>query len=44
MGFWNEFKAQTRGTKLLFNILFHGFHIGLFVLGWYVASFEEAAL
>jgi len=34
MGFWSEFKAQTRGSKLLFNFLFHGFHIGLFALGW----------
>jgi NADPH oxidase len=42
MGFFQEFKKQTRGAKLLFNILFHGGHIGLFVLGWYVTSFEEA--
>lgn len=34
MGFFQEFKKQTRGAKLLFNILFHGGHIGLFVLGW----------
>jgi len=34
MGFFEEFKKQTRGTKLLFNILFHGAHIGLFALGW----------
>jgi hypothetical protein len=36
MGFWEEFKTQTRGTKLLFNFLFHGFHVGLFAFGWYV--------
>ncbi|TVY31965.1 NADPH oxidase [Lachnellula occidentalis] len=35
MGPRNEFKAQTRGTKLLFNVLFHGFHVGLFALGWW---------
>ncbi|PMD20799.1 hypothetical protein NA56DRAFT_573211 [Hyaloscypha hepaticicola] len=34
MGFFEEFKKQTRGTKLLFNTLFHGAHIGLFALGW----------
>ncbi|KAM3065414.1 hypothetical protein ACMFMG_011464 [Clarireedia jacksonii] len=26
---------QIQGTKLLFNVLFHGFHIGLFALGWW---------
>jgi NADPH oxidase len=41
MGFFDEFKKQTRGTKLLFNILFHGGHIGLFALGWYGASLED---
>ncbi|KIM94724.1 hypothetical protein OIDMADRAFT_207378 [Oidiodendron maius Zn] len=35
MGFWNVLKAQARASKLLFNFLFHGFHIGLFVLGWW---------
>ncbi|TVY33934.1 NADPH oxidase [Lachnellula subtilissima] len=35
MGFMNELKAQTRGTKLMFNFLFHGFHVGLFALGWW---------
>ncbi|KAE9368645.1 hypothetical protein N431DRAFT_444062 [Stipitochalara longipes BDJ] len=34
MGFFEEFKKQIWGTKLLFNIIFHGGHIGLFVLGW----------
>lgn len=24
--------------KVIFYVLFHGFHIGLFVFGWYVAS------
>lgn len=33
----SELKAQTRGSKLLFNFLFHGFHIALFAVGWYVA-------
>jgi NADPH oxidase len=32
--FWTFIKAQTRGTKLIFNFLFHGFHVGLFALGW----------
>jgi NADPH oxidase 1 len=41
MGFFEEFSKQIRGTKLLFNVLFWGGHIGLFVFGWYVASFEE---
>ncbi|CAL3972681.1 unnamed protein product [Diplocarpon coronariae] len=31
---WGEFKAQMRGSKLLFNFLFHGLHLGLFILGW----------
>ncbi|PSS12747.1 hypothetical protein M430DRAFT_21815 [Amorphotheca resinae ATCC 22711] len=31
---WAYLKSQMRGTKLLFNFLFHGFHVGLFVLGW----------
>jgi len=34
MGFAETLKAQLRGPKLLFNFLFHGLHIGLFVLGW----------
>ncbi|KAL2063441.1 hypothetical protein VTL71DRAFT_5246 [Oculimacula yallundae] len=34
MGFAAELKAQTRGSKLLFNFLFHGFHIFLFIFGW----------
>ncbi|KUJ24117.1 uncharacterized protein LY89DRAFT_573348 [Mollisia scopiformis] len=34
MGFVDTVKTQATGTKLLFNVLFHGFHIGLFVLGW----------
>jgi NADPH oxidase len=41
MGFFEEFKKQIWGTKLLFNIIFHGGHIGLFALGWYVNSFPE---
>lgn len=34
MGLMNEVKAQLRGSKLLFNVLWWGFHIGLFALGW----------
>lgn len=34
MGFVNTVKTQATGSKLLFNVLFHGFHIGLFILGW----------
>lgn len=41
MGFFEEFSKQIRGTKLLFNVLFWGGHIGLFVFGWYVASLVE---
>ncbi|KAI9047621.1 hypothetical protein LZ554_008334 [Drepanopeziza brunnea f. sp. 'monogermtubi'] len=40
MGFWSEFKTQTRGSKLLFNVLFHGFHVGIFALGWYKQATE----
>ncbi|KAB8305032.1 hypothetical protein EYC80_004337 [Monilinia laxa] len=35
MGFLQALSGQLRGTKLLFNSLFHGFHIGLFALGWW---------
>ncbi|KAG9241866.1 ferric reductase NAD binding domain-containing protein [Calycina marina] len=35
MGFWAEVIHQVTGTKLLFNVLFHGGHVGLFALGWY---------
>ncbi|KAJ8058136.1 hypothetical protein OCU04_012993 [Sclerotinia nivalis] len=35
MGLLQFLKGQLRGTKLLFNFLFHGFHIGLFALGWW---------
>jgi NADPH oxidase len=35
MPFWEHVKTQTQGTKLLFNVLFHGFHMGLFAIGWY---------
>ncbi|KAF7871484.1 hypothetical protein EAF04_003591 [Stromatinia cepivora] len=35
MGLLLFLKGQLRGTKLLFNFLFHGFHIGLFALGWW---------
>ncbi|KAA8575426.1 hypothetical protein EYC84_004591 [Monilinia fructicola] len=35
MGFLQALSGQLRGTKLLFNFLFHGFHIGLFAFGWW---------
>ncbi|KIM98000.1 hypothetical protein OIDMADRAFT_129409 [Oidiodendron maius Zn] len=41
MGAWDVIKAQTRGSKLLFNFLFHGFHAGLFVLGWKLQQENE---
>lgn len=41
MGFWQEFKGQTRGSKLLFNFLFHGFHLGMFAFGWFVAKIHR---
>ena len=33
-GFWRSIGHQFWGTKLLFNLLFHGGHLGLFILGW----------
>ncbi|OBT44658.1 NADPH oxidase [Pseudogymnoascus sp. WSF 3629] len=41
MGFWEAVKHQLWGTKLVFNVLFHGSHIGLFALGWYKQSMDE---
>lgn len=38
MGFFQTLSEQFRGTKLLFNFLFHGLHIGLFAFGWYASS------
>ncbi|ESZ91337.1 NADPH oxidase [Sclerotinia borealis F-4128] len=35
MGFFKTLSGQLQGTKLMFNFLFHGFHVGLFALGWY---------
>ncbi|KFY36091.1 hypothetical protein V494_05325 [Pseudogymnoascus sp. VKM F-4513 (FW-928)] len=35
MGLWDNVRHQLWGTKLIFNILFHGGHAGLFALGWY---------
>lgn len=29
---------QFAPSKIIFNILFHGLHIGLFAFGWYVLS------
>ncbi|OBT70095.1 NADPH oxidase [Pseudogymnoascus sp. 23342-1-I1] len=40
MGFWQEVRHQMWGTKLVFNILFHGGHIGLFALGWYKQAMD----
>ncbi|KAL5345781.1 hypothetical protein ACLOAV_009535 [Pseudogymnoascus australis] len=41
MGLWQDVKHQMWGTKLLFNVLFHGGHIGLFALGWYKQASDE---
>ncbi|CAG8958952.1 hypothetical protein HYFRA_00012949 [Hymenoscyphus fraxineus] len=41
MGFLSYMKTQTRGSKLLFNFLFHGFHCGLFAFGWYKQATEK---
>lgn len=41
MGLLDVLKSQLRGSKLLFNFLFHGFHIGLFVLGWKLQQENE---
>ncbi|KFY14694.1 hypothetical protein V492_02452 [Pseudogymnoascus sp. VKM F-4246] len=35
MGLWDNVRRQLWGSKLIFNILFHGGHAGLFALGWY---------
>ncbi|RFU24911.1 hypothetical protein B7463_g11424, partial [Scytalidium lignicola] len=34
-------KAQFRGSKLLFNFLFHGLHIGLFAFGWWKQEHDK---
>lgn len=31
-------RKQFAPSKILFNTLFHGAHIGLFIYGWYVLS------
>ncbi|KFZ08661.1 hypothetical protein V501_05865 [Pseudogymnoascus sp. VKM F-4519 (FW-2642)] len=41
MGFLEAVKNQLWGTKLVFNVLFHGGHIGLFALGWYKQAMDE---
>ncbi|OBT89784.1 NADPH oxidase [Pseudogymnoascus sp. 03VT05] len=41
MGFLESVKHQLWGTKLVFNVLFHGGHIGLFALGWYKQATDE---
>jgi NADPH oxidase len=38
MGFMDQLKKQLWGSKLLFNIIFHGGHMGLFAFGWYVQN------
>lgn len=35
MGFFKSLKHQLSGSKLLFNVLFHGFHVALFAIGWW---------
>jgi hypothetical protein len=39
MGFWDTVKKQFWGWKLVFNLIWHGGHIGLFALGWYIPVF-----
>lgn len=34
MSFFKALGHQLWGTKLLFNLLFHGGHVGIFILGW----------
>jgi NADPH oxidase len=35
MGSWGQrIKRELTGRRLIFNVLFNGFHIGLFALGW----------
>ncbi|KAI6250911.1 Superoxide-generating NADPH oxidase heavy chain subunit A [Erysiphe necator] len=34
MGFFKILAKQLQGSKLVFNILFHGLHVGLFIYGW----------
>lgn len=29
-------RKQFAPSKIIFNLLFHGLHIGLFAFGWYV--------
>ncbi|OBT77272.1 NADPH oxidase [Pseudogymnoascus sp. 05NY08] len=41
MGFLESVKHQLWGTKLVFNVLFHGGHIGFFALGWYKQAMDE---
>ncbi|ELR05322.1 hypothetical protein VC83_06343 [Pseudogymnoascus destructans] len=41
MGFLESVKHQLWGTKLVFNVLFHGSHIGIFALGWYKQATDE---
>ena len=36
---WRELTPR----RIIFYVLFHGFHIGLFALGWYVVSSISAA-
>jgi NADPH oxidase len=43
MGLLDTIKAQLTGTKLVFNVLFHGLHIGLFALGWYATPHSYPA-
>ena len=35
---------MLKGRQLLFNILFHGFHIAIFAIGWYVGVRIESSM
>ena len=35
------FRAQLTPRKLTFYTLFHGFHVLLFVVGWYVQETDQ---
>ena len=37
----SDFKRHFAPRKLLFYLIFHGLHIGVFALGWYVQYLVE---
>ncbi|KAH9817685.1 ferric reductase NAD binding domain-containing protein [Melampsora americana] len=41
MGFIEEFKRQFTARRLLFYLIWHGVHAGLFVQGWYSQKSNE---